>query len=102
VQAPVGPLNQTAPAYDDRSKVQASHDLMRYSDRLWIPSSLVMPRISQFSGIVIYTQFNDHSLAHFHTEYGEFEAVYTIDTLEIPRGIASPRAQYGARMGNAT
>jgi hypothetical protein len=36
--------------------------------------------------------FSDHSPAHFHAEYGEFEAVYTIDTLEILRGELPRRA----------
>jgi hypothetical protein len=42
-----------------------------------------MPRISQFFGVVIYMYFNDHRPPHFHAEYGEFEAVYAIDTLDI-------------------
>ncbi len=37
-----------------------------------------MPRISQFFGVVIYMYYNDHPPPHFHAEYGEFEAVYTI------------------------
>ena len=45
-----------------------------------------MPCISQFLGIAIYMYYNDHGVPHFHAEYGEFEAVYTIDTLEILRG----------------
>jgi hypothetical protein len=51
-----------------------------------------MPKICQFFGIVIYMYFSDHSPAHFHAEYGEFEAVYTIDTLEILRGELPRRA----------
>jgi hypothetical protein len=30
--------------------------------------------------------YNDHGPSHFHALYGENEAVYTIDTLEILRG----------------
>jgi hypothetical protein len=30
--------------------------------------------------------FNDHAPPHFHAEYGEYEAIYVIDTLEILRG----------------
>jgi hypothetical protein len=44
-----------------------------------------MPRVSQFYGI-IYTYHNDHLPAHFHAKYGEHEAIYAIDTLEILRG----------------
>jgi hypothetical protein len=51
-----------------------------------------MPQISQFFGIVILMYFNDHAPPHFHAVYGEHEAVYTIDTLEIMRGRLPRRA----------
>ncbi len=51
-----------------------------------------MPRISEFFGVAIYMYFNDHLPPHFHAEYGEFEAVYTIDTLDILRGHLPRRA----------
>jgi hypothetical protein len=51
-----------------------------------------MPQVSRFFGIVIYMYFNDHAPPHFHAEYGEFEAVYTIETLEILRGELPRRA----------
>lgn len=51
-----------------------------------------MPQISRFFGIIIYMYFNDHSPPHFHAEYGEHEAVYTIETLEILRGNLPRRA----------
>ncbi len=51
-----------------------------------------MPRVSEFFGIVIYMYFNDHTPPHFHAEYGEFEALYTIDTLDILRGRLPRRA----------
>jgi hypothetical protein len=41
-----------------------------------------MPCISQFFGILIYTDINYHTSPHFHAEYGEFEAIYTIEPLE--------------------
>ena len=53
-----------------------------------------MPQISQFFGIVVLMYFNDHAPAHFHATYGEHEAVYTIDTLEIMRG-RLPRRAHG-------
>jgi len=53
-----------------------------------------MPSISRFFGVVIYLYFNDHLPPHFHAEYGEFEAVYTIDTLDILRG-QLPRRAHG-------
>ena len=52
-----------------------------------------MPRISQFFGVRIYMYHNDHLPSHFHAEYGEFEAVYAIDTLELLRGQLPRRAQ---------
>ena len=51
-----------------------------------------MPRISEFFGVAIYMYFNDHLPPHFHAEYGEFEAVYAIDTLDILRGNLPRRA----------
>lgn len=53
-----------------------------------------MPQISRFFGIIIYMYFNDHSPPHFHAEYGDQEAVYTIETLEILRG-SLPRRAHG-------
>lgn len=51
-----------------------------------------MPQISRFFGILIYMYFNDHAPPHFHAEYGEYEAVYTIETLETLRGELPRRA----------
>jgi Domain of unknown function (DUF4160) len=45
-----------------------------------------MPRVSEFLGIVIYMYYNDHMPPHFHAEYGEHEAIYEIDTLDVTRG----------------
>ena len=42
-----------------------------------------MPVISRFFGIVITMYWDDHLPAHFHTKYGDFEAV------EIKTGIVS-------------
>ncbi|MCP4612728.1 MAG: DUF4160 domain-containing protein, partial [Planctomycetes bacterium] len=42
-----------------------------------------MPRISEFFGIIIRMFYNDHSPAHFHAQYGEHEALYKIDTIEV-------------------
>lgn len=53
-----------------------------------------MPQVSEFFGVVIYMYFNDHAPPHFHAEYGEFEAVYSIDTLDILRG-RLPRRAHG-------
>ena len=45
-----------------------------------------MPRISAFFGIVIRMFYNDHLPPHFHAEYGEYEALYAIETLETIGG----------------
>ena len=52
-----------------------------------------MPCVSQFFGVVIYMYHNDHLPPHFHAEYGEAEAVYAIDTLDVLRGQLPRRAQ---------
>ena len=51
-----------------------------------------MPTISEFFGIIIRMYFNDHPPPHFHTYYGEAEAVYTIQTLEVLEGGLPRRA----------
>jgi hypothetical protein len=51
-----------------------------------------MPEVSRFFGIVIRMYFNDHSPAHFHAEYGEYEALIEIETLAILRGNLPRRA----------
>jgi hypothetical protein len=51
-----------------------------------------MPSISRFFGLVIYMYFNDHAPPHFHAEYGDLEAVYVIDTLDVLRGELPRRA----------
>ncbi len=53
-----------------------------------------MPQISYFFGIAIYMYDTDHAAPHFHAEYGEDEAVYKIETLELLRG-KLPRRAHG-------
>ena len=36
--------------------------------------------------------YNDHLPQHFHAEYGEHEAIYEIDTLNVSRGELPRRA----------
>jgi hypothetical protein len=45
-----------------------------------------MPRVSLFYGIAIRMYYNDHAPPHFHAEYAEDEALFTIDTLQVLRG----------------
>lgn len=42
-----------------------------------------MPEISRFFGIVIYMYFKDHLPPHFHAEYGDQEAQFSIETGNI-------------------
>ncbi|CAN5556453.1 hypothetical protein BH10CHL1_BH10CHL1_23770 [soil metagenome] len=51
-----------------------------------------MPDVSRFFCIVIYLYHNEHLPPHFHAEYGEFEAIYEIATLERLRGKLPQRA----------
>jgi len=51
-----------------------------------------MPEVTRFFGIVIRMYFNDHNPAHFHAEYGEYEALIEIETLSILRGDLPRRA----------
>lgn len=45
-----------------------------------------MPTISEFLGILIRMYYDDHNPPHFHAYYGEFEAIISIETLEILDG----------------
>lgn len=51
-----------------------------------------MPTVSRFFGVIIYMYHNDHLPPHFHAEYGEFEGIYEIETLELLRGGLPRRA----------
>ncbi len=51
-----------------------------------------MPEVSRFYGIVIRMYFGDHLPAHFHAEYGEHEALVTIEESRIIAGKLPPRA----------
>ncbi|MBI5528106.1 MAG: DUF4160 domain-containing protein [Deltaproteobacteria bacterium] len=53
-----------------------------------------MPCVSTFFGVAIYMYYNDHLPPHFHAEYGEFEAAYMIETLDLLRG-GLPRRAHG-------
>jgi len=45
-----------------------------------------MPVISKFYGILIKIYFSDHSPAHFHAIYAEYNGVFNIETLEMIEG----------------
>lgn len=50
-----------------------------------------MPEICRFLGIVITMYFNDHDPRHFHVRYGEYQATFAIDSLELLAGQVPPR-----------
>jgi len=52
-----------------------------------------MPVVSRFYGIVIKLYFRDHGVPHFHALYGEHNAVFAIDTLEMIEGDLPNRAR---------
>lgn len=45
-----------------------------------------MPEICRFLGIVIKMFYLDHPPSHFHVEYGEFRASFSIDDLKMIEG----------------
>ncbi len=51
-----------------------------------------MPTLSTFYGIVIRMYFRDHAPPHFHSLYGEDEALIEIRSLRVTAGRLPPRA----------
>lgn len=45
-----------------------------------------MPRIAEFSGIVIAMYHEDHGVPHFHAYYGEYRAVFTCNPVRHLHG----------------
>lgn len=45
-----------------------------------------MPELCRFYGIIIRMYYQDHTPAHFHAEYQDFEAIIEIKTLMIREG----------------
>ena len=52
-----------------------------------------MPTISEFFGILIRMYYDDHNPPHFHAYYGEYEAIISIETLELIEGALPKRAK---------
>lgn len=54
-----------------------------------------MPVIARFFGIVIKMYFSqsEHGVPHFHAIYGEYNAIFDIQTLEMLEGDLPVRAQ---------
>jgi len=51
-----------------------------------------MPEITRFYGIIIKLFFGDHPPPYFHAVYGEHNALFDIETLEMIEGDLPPRA----------
>ncbi|MBX9843733.1 MAG: DUF4160 domain-containing protein [Xanthobacteraceae bacterium] len=45
-----------------------------------------MPTVAKIDGVKIQFYWDDHPPAHFHTEYGDFRAQVSIDTLQVING----------------
>lgn len=54
-----------------------------------------MPVIARFYGVVIKMYFSqsEHGVPHFHAIYGEYNAVFNVQTLEMLEGDLPLRAQ---------
>ncbi len=52
-----------------------------------------MPEVSRFYGIVIKVFFGDRLPPYFHAVYGEYNALVSIESLEIIEGDLPSRAQ---------
>ncbi len=52
-----------------------------------------MPEITRFYGIVIKLFFGDHPPPHFHAVYGEYNALFSIDPIEMIEGDLPGRAK---------
>lgn len=58
-----------------------------------------MPEISRFPGIVVRMYYRDHSPAHFHASYGEFQIVVQIETGAVEGCFPPPSPASRARVG---
>jgi hypothetical protein len=52
-----------------------------------------MPKISEFYGIVIRMNFDEHPPPHFHAYYGGEKATVSVQTGEVTEGSLPPRAR---------
>ena len=51
-----------------------------------------MPEVTRFYGIVVKFFFGDHPPPHFHAVYGEYNALFNIETVEMIEGDLPNRA----------
>lgn len=52
-----------------------------------------MPEIARFYGLIIKLFFSDHPPPHFHVVYGEYNALFNIETLDVIEGDLPNRAK---------
>lgn len=52
-----------------------------------------MPEICRFLGIVIQMYYDEHNPPHFHAIYGDYDASFSIETLEMIEGKMPPRVK---------
>jgi hypothetical protein len=52
-----------------------------------------MSEIARFYGIIIKLFFSDHPPPYFHVVYGEYNALFNIETLEMIEGDLPSRAK---------
>jgi len=52
-----------------------------------------MPEISRFLGIIIYIRYNEHNPPHFHAEYENHNACFTIEDIKLLKGKLPPRVR---------
>lgn len=52
-----------------------------------------MPIIARFYGILIKMYFKEHGIPYFHALYGEFNAVFDIETMAVIEGDLPARAE---------
>ncbi len=53
----------------------------------------MVPIIARFYGIIIKMYFKEHGIPHFHAIYGEYNGIFSIETLEMIEGDLPNRAQ---------
>jgi len=52
-----------------------------------------MPVVARFYGIAIKMYFRDHGVPHFHAVYAEYNAVFSIETIDMIEGDLPARAR---------
>ena len=61
-----------------------------------------MPVIARFYGILIKMYFREHGVPHFHALYGEYNAVFDVQTLEAIEGDLPVRHTKWCRTGRVS